>query len=125
MTAPTAYISFETETENAHFEDVYDIEPEELQAKLAVAAKVCLIDVREPDEFTGELGHVAGAQLMSLGTVPEKLSGVDREQTIVFICRSGGRSSQATAFAKSRGYESVYNMRGGMLLWNKLGLPTK
>jgi rhodanese-related sulfurtransferase len=124
MTAGTRFIHFETETENAHFEDVYDIEPNELLEKLQASAEICLVDVREADEFTGELGHIEKAQLMSLGTVPEKLGTLPRDLTIVFICRSGGRSSQATAFAKSRGYESVYNMRGGMLLWNKLELPT-
>ncbi len=83
-----------------------------------------LIDVRRDDEFTGELGHIEGAELKTLGPdLMDYLSSEDKELQIAFICRSGGRSGNATALAIDLGFSKVYNMIGGMLEWNRLNLP--
>ncbi|KYG69694.1 sulfurtransferase [Bdellovibrio bacteriovorus] len=115
-------VNFETKTENPHYEGVYDIAPAELQKLMA---DVKLIDVRQPDEYTGELGHVPGSELVVLNTLPDHLENLPKDQTVVFICKSGGRSAQATAFAKMNGLTHVYNMQGGMMLWNHLQLPVE
>lgn len=85
-----------------------------------------LVDVRRPDEFNGELGHIEGAVLVTLGPDLESfIAKMDKSKTVLFICRSGMRSANATLFAKQLGFEKVYNMNGGMMLWNQLGFPTK
>jgi rhodanese-related sulfurtransferase len=82
------------------------------------------IDVRMPDEYTGELGHVAGTKLITLGLELDKfLKSAKKDAAIVFICRSGARSGKATAAAVELGFKEVYNMEGGMLAWNKMSLP--
>ncbi len=82
-----------------------------------------LIDVRGADEFVGELGHIEGAKLVTLGPELETfIKGMDKSKEVLFICRSGGRSANATMFAKSQGFDKVFNMNGGMILWNQLGL---
>ncbi len=89
-----------------------------------LSKKVKIIDVREPHEFNGELGHIAGAELAVLGPALLKvLEEGDRNQDIIFVCRSGGRSGQATQASLQMGYKSVANMIGGMLRWNELKLP--
>ncbi len=115
-------VNFETKTENPQFDGVYDIAPVELQQ---VLSNVKMIDVRQPEEYIGELGHVPGAELIALDTLPDHLEDLPKDQTVVFICRSGARSAQATAYAKMNGWTHVYNMRGGMLLWNNLLLPVE
>lgn len=115
------HTQFKTSEENPFVPGVQDIQPVELWEQ---KNEVRIIDVRQPEEYTGELGHIPGSELMVLGTLPEAFPAVGKDQTIVFVCRSGGRSAQATAFAHSLGYESVFNMKGGMLLWNDLKLPT-
>ena len=85
---------------------------------------VKLIDVRQPEEFTGELEHIENAELIVLNTLPTSLNKIPRDQTVVFICKSGGRSAQAAAFAKQNGFDNTYNLKGGMMLWNQLQLPT-
>lgn len=115
-------VHFTSKTQNPFFEGVYDIAPAELDQ---VKASVLLIDVREVEEFTGELGHIAGSQLISLGTLPDRLFELPKDQTIVFVCRSGNRSGQASAFAHMNGWTNTYNMKGGMLLWNSLLLPVE
>ena len=116
------FVDFESKVENPHFDGVFDITPVELQQKMN---DVKMIDVREPDEYTGELGHVPGAELVVLGTLPDQIASLPKDKTVVFICRSGGRSAKATAYALMNGFTSVYNMYGGMLNWNQLQLPVE
>ena len=82
-----------------------------------------LVDVRESDEFVGELGHVAGAALTPLRTVPAVCSTWGRDEAILLICRSGARSGQAAAFLARQGFSAVFNLTGGMISWNGHGLP--
>ena len=112
-------VHFNTQISNPDFPTVFDVDPKEVWEK---KSEVVIVDVRRPDEFEGELGHIPGAQLVVLNTLPGRLPELPMNKTIVFACRSGGRSSQATAFAQENGFENVYNMKGGMLLWNQLGL---
>lgn len=114
------FYEFENKIQNPYFEEVLDVNPQEV---LENAASLYLVDVREEEEFYGELGHVATSKLVRLSTLPENLKSFPKDKTIVFICRSGARSSQASAYAQQEGFTSVYNMRGGMILWNQLALP--
>ncbi len=87
--------------------------------------KLRLIDVRRPDEFNGELSHIAGAELVTLGPdLTQFLEKGNRSEEIVFVCRSGGRSGNATNESISLGYRFTANMVGGMIQWNNKKLPT-
>lgn len=86
--------------------------------------KLLLIDVRRPDEFVGELGHINGSRLITQGPDLTKfLESGNRQQEIVFICRSGNRSSQAVTESIKLGYQRTINMSGGMIQWNEMKLP--
>jgi glyoxylase-like metal-dependent hydrolase (beta-lactamase superfamily II)/rhodanese-related sulfurtransferase len=87
--------------------------------------EVMLVDVREPQEFHGELGHVAGAELVPLAMVAERTSEWDRDREIVLVCRSGGRSARAAMELAKRGFRHLYNLRGGMMAWNAAALPVE
>lgn len=87
------------------------------------AAALRVIDVREPDEFRGELGHVEGAENVPLREVPESAQSWQRDTPIAVICRSGGRSGRAALALEEQGFGRVVSMKGGMLEWQKLGLP--
>lgn len=90
----------------------------------AALGKVRLIDVRRPEEFNNELGHIAGAELVTLGPdLQSFLEKTDHNQEIIFVCRSGGRSGEATAQSLRLGYTKVANMVGGMIRWNEAKLP--
>lgn len=82
-----------------------------------------LIDVREPDEFVGPLGHIAGAELLPLRELLGTLGAIPRDKPIVTVCRSGARSAQAFVLLKRAGVERVANLMGGMLRWHEYGLP--
>lgn len=89
--------------------------------------KLRLIDVRRPDEFNSELGHIEGAELVTLGPTLADFFGDSKnmDEQIVFICRSGKRSEAATKEALEAGFQKVANMVGGMLLWNEKKFPVK
>jgi sulfur dioxygenase len=78
-----------------------------------------LIDVRELEEYQGELGHIPGSELLPLGTVEKSVAAWDREQPVVVVCRSGGRSGRAAKSLESMGFKRIASMRGGMLEWNR------
>ena len=117
-----SFTTFKQTQANPELPQVQDVSPEELLEK---QSQVVIVDVRRPDEYEGELGHIAGSQLVVLDTLPHELDSLPQDKTVVFVCRSGGRSARATAFAQSKGFQSVFNMKGGMLLWNQLQLPVE
>ena len=85
-----------------------------------------LIDVRRSEEFTGELAHIKNAKLVTLGPELQNfLMSADKSKKYLFICRSGGRSTQACLFAQSIGFTDVTNLAGGMIEWNELGLDVE
>jgi len=99
-----------------------DIGPDEAWAK--IQAGVLVVDVRQVHEFDGELGHVPGAQLHPLSEWPTVVLEWDKSTPIVLVCRSGGRSGRAAQMLVTNGFEEVFNMAGGMLVWGDRGLPT-
>lgn len=82
---------------------------------LSQPSGVRLVDVREPDEFTGPLGHIERSELLPLATVEATVKSWDREAPVALICRSGGRSGKAAMQMLSMGFRRVVSMRGGML----------
>jgi rhodanese-related sulfurtransferase len=79
-----------------------------------------LVDVREPYEH--EAGRIAGSLHIELEQLPGEAATLDREQPILFYCRSGSRSALAAdAFAAS-GYDAR-NLDGGLEAWVGAGLP--
>jgi len=88
--------------------------PEEVRAKLEAGEKLHLIDVREVAEV--EAGHIPGITHIPLGLLEFRMHELDKKTPYIMVCRSGGRSGQATAFLESHGYD-VTNMSGGMLEW--------
>ena len=86
---------------------------------------VQIIDVREPDEYEGILGHIPRSHLMPLGNLVESSAALDKSRPVVTVCRSGARSAQATVQLKKVGFSKVANLSGGMLRWRAEGLPVQ
>ena len=58
-----------------------------------------MIDVRRVDEYTEV--HIPGTKNIPLDSLPLRMSEIDREKQIIFICKSGGRSGQACELTES------------------------
>jgi rhodanese-related sulfurtransferase len=104
----------------AHADGFRDADPLLLEQYLA---HVHVVDVREPPEFGGELGHIAGAHLVPLATIPAEARTWDPDKPLALVCRSGGRSGSAARQLVQMGFRKVVNLRGGMIAWNAAGRP--
>ena len=98
------------------FGGLWEIDPHAL-AEVAHAGAVQIVDVREPAEFHGPLGHIPNAQLIPLGGLKDQVATLDRERPVVAVCRSGSRSARAVAMLQQAGFTQVANLAGGMLRW--------
>lgn len=81
-----------------------------------------VVDVREPEEFAA--GHVPGARLVPLGTVPAVATDLPTDRPVYLVCQSGGRSAQAAAYLAQRGVDAV-NVDGGTGDWVAAGYPVE
>lgn len=90
---------------------------EDLKAKLDKKERFILLDVRESHEL--DIASIPGAEPVHipLGQIPTRFAELDKGQEVAVLCRSGGRSAQATHFLRQQGYNAV-NVAGGMLAWS-------
>ena len=100
------------------FGGVWEVEPHWLEENLG---KVRVVDVREPAEFSGPLGHIRGATLVPLGELAARAKELPKDKPVVAVCRAGSRSAHATAILQKAGLADVANLPGGMLRWRAEG----
>jgi glyoxylase-like metal-dependent hydrolase (beta-lactamase superfamily II)/rhodanese-related sulfurtransferase len=86
--------------------------------------EVHVLDVRAPAEYSGELGHLDGAQLIPLDELRARVNEVEAERPVVVVCQTGKRSALASAILSKAGVVRVANIPGGMVRWRELGLPS-
>jgi len=98
------------------------LNPGEVQEKLKNGKRPFLLDVREKQEMRD--GYISGAKLIPLRELRNQIKELPKDREIVCICRSGNRSRSAAKQLIAAGY-SASNMKGGMLAWKWLNLPTK
>jgi sulfur dioxygenase len=92
--------------------EALDLLPEHLDT---LGPEVRRIDVREPEEFEGPLGHLPRAELVPLPSLEAASDSWPREAPLLLICRSGRRSVTAAQLLARRGFGRLYNLKGGML----------
>lgn len=78
-----------------------------------------LLDVRRPEEWDDELGHLDGAVLIPDDEVRARLDELpaDHDTPIMLYCRSGRRSSRVAWELVLEGYTTVINLDGGLLAY--------
>ncbi|MBA3455534.1 MAG: MBL fold metallo-hydrolase [Deltaproteobacteria bacterium] len=85
--------------------------------------EVHVLDVRNPSELDGELGHLVDVQLLPLDELRARAAEVPRDKPVVVVCQTGTRSALGTMILAKAGFTRVANLAGGMLRWRQLGLP--
>ena len=100
--------------------DLQEDVPPDRVAELHSRGEIDLVDVREPYEH--EAGRIAGARHIEFARLSQEAGSLDAERPVVFYCRSGGRSAVATQAFRASGFQA-FNMSGGLLAWEKQGLP--
>ncbi|MGV9674465.1 rhodanese-like domain-containing protein [Nocardia sp. NPDC003482] len=85
-----------------------------------VPSAALLLDVREDDEW--RLGHAPGAVHIPMADIPARADELDYDREVYVVCRQGGRSLQVAQYLARIGYD-VVQVTGGMVAWQKAGLP--
>ena len=82
-----------------------------------------VIDVRSNDAFAR--GHIVNARNIPSDELDAKLEQLKsfKDKPLIAVCDSGITSNRAVNKLRSAGFESVYNLKGGMNGWGQAGLP--
>lgn len=80
-----------------------------------------IVDVREPDEYCGKLGHIPGALNIPLAELPEALPRLEpyRDKGVILVCRTDKRSAKAAELLARAGFRGIEVLEGGMEQWNR------
>ena len=93
---------------------IRQISASDVAARLGTDHEPFLLDVREPSEVAEWV--IPGAVNIPLGELAARAGEIPRDEEVVVVCGSGGRSSQATD-ALARGGWDAHNLTGGMAAW--------
>ncbi|MGQ1839862.1 rhodanese-like domain-containing protein [Kocuria turfanensis] len=81
-----------------------------------------VLDVREDFEVAD--GMIPGALHIPMGQLTARLPELDRTRPVIVVCRSGNRSARVADALNGAGY-AADTMAGGMLAWQRAGLPIR
>lgn len=87
--------------------------------------EVVIVDVRTPEEFAA--GHLEGALNIDVNSpnFESQIFALDKSVTYAIYCRSGNRSTIASAKMSDAGFTSLYNFNeGGFAELAAAGAPT-
>lgn len=92
------------------------ISVEEMQ-ELVHLEDMQLVDVRTPAEYNE--GHVPNAQNIDFWgeNFDAKIDELDKTKPIIVYCKSGGRSAKCALKLAAKGFEKIYDLKGGFSQW--------
>jgi rhodanese-related sulfurtransferase len=89
------------------------------QAYQDIKGGAFVVDVRTADEWNQS--HIAGAILIPLDQLANRLAEVPRDREVIVVCRTGVRSAQGLTILKQAGYTNAASMTGGLAAWQAAG----
>lgn len=103
---------------------VADVSVSDLKALVDKGSSLAIVDVREPEETAQ--GTIEGALLYPWNgkVLQARHDELPTDRPIYVVCRSGSRSSLASAFLAKNGHACVHDVQGGMNAWAAASYPT-
>ncbi len=111
--------AYEEGAEEHDAQGVPTISAGELNTRLERGDEIRLVDVRQEHEWEIVNLGPQGAELIPLDTLLERLPELDSAEEIVLHCQGGSRSAKALRQLQDAGFRKVWNLRGGILAWQK------
>ena len=99
----------------------------ELKQRLDAGEDILLLDVRTPEDYDGEQGHIAGSVLLPVEELEQRIDELSDylEKPVITICRTDRKSAKAAQILAQKGFADVHVAKMGMTDWNKQGYPVK
>ena len=106
-------------TSSAGFQD---LEPAQVKELLAQKEELGLFVLNTHTPYEGAIENT-DAVIEDWENIANHLDQLpaDKNTPILAYCRSGRMSLEAIAQLKSLGYTNLYNLKGGMIAWDKAG----
>ncbi|MFV0477803.1 MAG: rhodanese-like domain-containing protein [Parahaliea sp.] len=82
------------------------------------------LDVRDAADY--KRGHITDAVNMPVSKVDTHIGELEKYKSspIVVVCKMGQHAGAVGRKLQAQGFEKTYKMRGGMMEWGSLQLPT-
>jgi len=98
-----------------------------LKQRMDIGDDILLLDVRTPEDYDGEQGHIAGSVLLPLEQLEQRIDELSDyyEKTVVTICRTDRKSAKAAQILAEKGFADVHVAKMGMTDWIKKGYPVE
>lgn len=96
------------------------VAPQALWQQLCSAHPPLVYDVREPREYRH--AHIPQAHLLPLPKLLAEAPDLPHDQPVVLTCRTGRRSARAAHALRSRGYDNIAILDGGLTAWEAVHL---
>lgn len=99
------------------------LEPKAFSTKISKDS-VQVIDIRTPKEFAE--GHIEKAININYYSknFKDSIMVLNNKKPVHIYCRSGKRSAKSVSKFRAVGFDSIYELEGGMLNWRSEGLKT-
>ncbi|MDZ7361677.1 MAG: rhodanese-like domain-containing protein [candidate division KSB1 bacterium] len=96
------------------------------RALLEKDTTIVVLDVRTPEEFTSQTGHLPRAINIPVQELEQRWRELEkyRSREILVYCRSGNRSTRASGILQNKKFKLIH-LDGGILQWNAESPPAK
>ncbi len=100
-----------------------ELQPDRFLSLLTLRPEAVVLDVRTPGEFSGGFIQRAVNLDYNDNNFEAQVLALNKQQTYFVYCLSGGRSGEAASFMRKNGFKQVFELKGGLMAWNRAGLP--
>ncbi len=82
-----------------------------------------LLDIRSAKDF--EKGHIINAVNIDMATLGDREKELNKykDKTVVICCAQGQESIRVARNLKTKGFEKLYSLKGGISAWQNANLP--
>ena len=87
------------------------------QLDTGIGNNTVIVDLRESVLYNNE--HIPGSILIPFADFEKQYTQLDKNKRIILICHTGPMGDAAGQLLKTKGYEQVLNLDGGMQAWDK------
>jgi len=96
---------------------------EVVHAYLARHPEALLLDVRSPDEWNDDVGHIDGSKQIPLKELGGRIDELEpwRDKPVVVVSRLGDRGGAAVVVLREAGFTQVTALDGGLESWRRAG----